>query len=150
MPTIWTTAKSIVFWTKRPWRFVAKDIDKNARVQRYKQDARAREQREIEKRQQFLAHYGQTAALPNSMKKIYSKEAKALEFWMTDSSWSYCKTCKQLLPEKLMPKFINRPLLKVKKICTCASKRYIVPRYKDIPKELRSLTKQEITNNKAA
>jgi len=39
---------------------------------------------------------------------------------------------------------MNTPVIKAVKTCTCKAKRYIVPRYKNIPKELRKLTLKQI------
>ena len=49
-----------------------------------------------------------------------------------------------LLEQKLMPNYSKRPMLKSPKHCSCSQKRYITPAIKDIPKELKNLTMQQI------
>lgn len=63
---------------------------------------------------------------------------------MVHFSWTYCEKWKRLLEQKLMPNYAKRPMLKLVKQCNCTEKRYIIPAMKDVPKELKNLTMQQI------
>ena len=43
-----------------------------------------------------------------------------------------------------MPRFLNKPFIKAVNTYTCKAKRCTVPRYKDIPKQLRGLRLKQI------
>ena len=63
---------------------------------------------------------------------------------MRYASWVYCKKCKQLIPEKLLPRFLNYPPIKAKAKCACVKERYVIPKKKDIPKVLVGLSNAKI------
>ena len=144
MAAIWTVRKSLSFWANRKWHIVGKDNNKDARIHRLNHDVASRKAREIEATKTFLQRYSGVQPLPQSSTKIYKNESTALEFWLIHGAWSYCENCKQLLPQKLFPTFLKKPVVKCSKTCTCKADRYIHPRYKDIPKELRGLTLRQI------
>ena len=121
-----------------------KDNNTDARVRTLNDDIASRNARETEASKTFLQRYLGAEPLPQSSTKFYKNESTALEFWLIHGSWSYCKRCKQLLPQKLFPRFFNKPLMKCTRPCTCKAERYIHPRYKDFPKELRGLTVSQI------
>ena len=116
----------------------------NARVRRLNDDIASRKAREIEASKTFLPRYSGVEPLAQSSTKFYKNESAALEFWLIHGSWSYCENCKQLLPQKLFPTFLKKPVITCSKTCTCKADRYIHPRYKDIPKQLRGLTLRQI------
>ena len=74
----------------------------------------------------------------------YIQVAENLSFWVSNSSWSYCQTCHQLLKEKLKPHFHKRPWTQHVISCKCTSEWYIVPRKDDIPEPLLMLSNGEI------
>lgn len=37
--------------------------------------------------------------------ELYKQESKNLEFWMIHGSWTYCKNCRRLIEQKLLPTF---------------------------------------------
>ena len=63
---------------------------------------------------------------------------------MVYGSWNYCQGCQKLLEQKLLPNFDKRPVIKAVHSCQCTNERYIVPRYKKVPKELRNLTIKQV------
>jgi len=144
MPTYWTSAKSLTFWANRKWRLVRNDNNIGTRIARLNIDKTARDTQQTEATKAFLELYSGKHNLQQSSSKYFKNETTALQFWIEHSSWTYCQKCKQLLPQKLFPRFMNTPVVKAVKTCTCKAKRYIVPRYKNIPKELRKLTLKQI------
>ena len=115
MAAIWTVRKSLSFWANRKWHIVGKDNNTDARVRRLNDDIASRKAREIEATKTFLQRYSGVQPLPQSSTKIYKNESTALEFWLIHGGWSYCENCKQLLPQKLFPTFLKKPVVKCSK-----------------------------------
>ena len=137
MPTYWTSGKSLTFWANRKWRIMRKDNNIDTRIAGLNTETATRAVQQTEATKAFLQRYSGKHNLQQSSTKYFKNETKALQFWVQHSSWTFCEKCKQLLPQKLFPRIMNTPVLKSVKTCTCKAKRYLVPRYKNIPKELR-------------
>ena len=144
MPSVWTAAKSVLFWSKRNWKLVGADENRQQRILEYRQWLTTKDTREREKTTAFTRRFGNMQPLANSSNLFYKKDANRLEFWMKHGSWTYCKKCRQLIWERLFPRFANKPVMKTKAICSCSKDRYVIPKKKDIPKELRDLSVSEI------
>lgn len=144
MPAVWSSAKWITFWAQRKWQVIGKDNNTDARIARLNADIAAKNTRDTEVTKSFLQRYSGKQCLPQSSSKFYYRDIVALEFWIIHSSWTYCKSCNQLFPHKWIQTFMNRALVKTTNVCTCKAKKYVHPRYKDIPKELRGLTLRQI------
>ena len=144
MASVWTAAKSVLFWSKRNWKLVGADENRQQRIVEYRQWLATKDTREREKTTAFTRRFGNMQALANSSNLFYKKDANRLEFWMKHGSWTYCKKCKQLVWERLFPRFAKKPVIKSKATCSCSNERYVIPRKKDIPKELRDLSVSQI------
>lgn len=66
-----------------------------------------------------------------------------LLFWMRNSSWSFCSDCNALYPQVMKHHFAKRPVTKNVSRCVCKHDRYVVPRFSDIPEEVKSLSKAD-------
>ena len=140
----WTALLSVNFWARRRWQFVTRDNSCADRVQRLDEDTAVRLARQENKQRNFRRENRDMEQLPEASTSFFEKEAHDLAFWMEHSSWSYCEKCKLLCTTKLFPNFSKRPQLKVQKTCSCANRRYVTPRYDQIPDELKNLTAEEI------
>lgn len=65
-------------------------------------------------------------------------------FWIVNSSWNFCETCKSLLLEQLLPSFPNRKCSVPKSSCSCGSQRYSVPSDDQVPVLLFDMTEDEV------
>ena len=144
MPTYWTSEKSLTFWANRKWHIMRQDNHVDTQIARLNTEIATRSVQQTEATKAFLERYSGKHNLQQSSTKYFKNETKALQFWVQHSSWTFCEKCKQLLPQKLFPSFMNTPVLKSVKTCTCKAKRYLVPRYKNIPKQLRRLSLKQI------
>ena len=61
----------------------------------------------------------------NAPTETYNRESSNLQFWMIHGSWNYCKKCKRLIEQKLLPRYAKRPEIKTMKQCDCQAGRYI-------------------------
>ena len=114
------------------------------RVRNFNRGTKARMNKQRNEKLNFIAQ-NQDKQLPeNAQTQLYQKEAESLQFWMVHSSWNYCKKCKVLVQQKLMPNYLKRPLLTQVKQSNCSQNRYITPSIKDIPKELRNFSMEQI------
>ena len=144
MPSIWTKIKSLAFWKNRKWKAISSDTKDSQRIRNYQRDSKARQNTEENAKLQFIAQNEERELAENAPRQIYKREAENLQFWMIHCSWSFCEKCKKLFEQKLMPNYSKRPLLKTEKQCNCSQNRYITPVLKDIPKELRNLSMNQI------
>ena len=144
MPDVWTKMKSVAFWAKRKWKLVIRDEQRNEHIANYQAQRDARKQRIEDDKQAFCDEYAEREPSDNAPTELYEKEGKDLEFWMVHGSWTYCKNCKQLISQKLFPRFARRPMIKAAEKRTCKENRYKAPKYKDVPKELRHLTYKQM------
>ena len=132
------------FLEKKTWKSVSSDTKNAQRVRNFNRRTKARINKETNEKLNFIAQ-NQDKHLPeNAQTELYQKEAENLQFWMVHSSWNYCKKCKVLVEQKLMLNYCKRPLLKQVKQCNCSQNRYITPSIKEIPKELRNLSMEQI------
>lgn len=144
MPSIWTKIKPLAFWKKRHWKAVSAETKDAERIRNYKRDYKARQNKEENDKLNFIVQNEDEELPQNAQRQIYKKDADNLQFWMVHSSWTFCEKCKRLLEQKLMPNYAKRPMLKSVKQCNCTEKRYVIPAMKDVPKELKNLTMQQI------
>ena len=70
---------------------------------------------------------------------------KCLRHYVKYCAWTFCKRCRLLCRKKLLPRSLNQKGARhtAAKSCICYKQKYIVPRYKHLPKELIKLTKEE-------
>ena len=144
MPSIWTKIKSLAVWKKREWKTVSVDTKDSQRIRNYKHDSNARKNKEANQNLNFIAQNDDKELSQNAQKQLYKKEAENLHFWMVHCSWTYCAKCKMLLEQKVMPNYSKRPMFKSLKQCSCSQNRYVTPAIREIPKELKNLTMQQI------
>lgn len=84
----------------------------------------------------LLQRYSGKQALPQSSSTFYHHD--------TTAGWTYCKSCNQVLPRKMIQTFGKKSVIKTSNVCTCKAKKCVHPKYKDIPKELRGLSLRQI------
>ena len=53
MPSIWTAAKSMLFWSKRNWKLIGADENRQQRIVEYRQWLIAKDNREREQTTAF-------------------------------------------------------------------------------------------------
>lgn len=144
MANVWTIVKSSSFWNERKWKSISSFPDIESKKERYKRDLRTRQERNQSELETFINSNWNVVINENCSREHFSKEAKDLEFWMIHQSWSYCKSCKKLISNILMPNYLKKPLLKSLRVCDCLNKRYVVPKYENVPVELRNLSNREV------
>lgn len=139
MATRWPVEKTNAFWFGRPWVSVARDSEWVARVERYEIDCSRRAQIEQLVEEDFYS------ACPDNQGKVSFAREEAcvqdLNFWVCNSSWSYCPTCFLLKPEKMRCTFAKRPVTKTVKNCICRKGRPVVSQ---IPEALRGLSRNDV------
>lgn len=136
-----TDVRGQAFWAGRPFYVVA-----NYPVADWRQasdtNERLRQQRETDKRTKFYEQHRLDHT--HTHEYPFLTTARHLTFWAQYSSWSYCNTCKMLIKNNLMPSFRNDLIPKAKASCVCASGRYIIPKFHQIPMALKDLTPADI------
>ena len=118
MPAVWSSAKWITFWAQRKWQVIRKDNNTDARIARLNADIAAKNTCDTEATKSFLQRYSGKQCLTQSSYKFNSRDAIAWELWIILSSWTYCKSCKQLLPRKMIQTFLNKTIVKTNNLCT--------------------------------
>ena len=140
----WTDYLSFNFWSKRVWKYLTRDVEKANRIQRLEEEIASRAETTERKKREFTNSSNGKTQAPEASTSYFEQEAEDLEFWMVHSSWTYCEKCNQLYSTKMMPNFSKRPEVKTYKTCTFEKKRYVVPKYEDVPQELRNLSEYEV------
>ena len=142
--TKWTNILSFSFWAKRVWKYLTRDVDRANRIQRLEEEIASRVETIASKKREFTNSLTDKQQGTEASTSYYAQEAQDLEFWMVHSSWTYCEKCNQLYTTKMMQNFSKRPEVKTYKTCTCEKKRYVVPKFEDVPQELRNLSEHEV------
>ena len=73
-----------------------------------------------------------------------TEEARDLQNWCTEKSWSFCRKCGHLSLQKLLPSFCTSTPSPVDKKCKCGGGVYSVPQVDDVPLPLRDLSSDNI------
>lgn len=75
-------------------------------------------------------------------KFLINHRINQLTYWCKLNLWTYCRDCGPLYVKPLTPKSLNQRGLKTngKRSCHCGKKKYSIPTYTKIPKELCALT----------
>ena len=70
--------------------------------------------------------------------------SSALRYWAEHGSFYVCDSCNSIVAIKMPHNFLNRPKPSRRTKCHCLNKRYHVPRFHEIPKQLLNLSRQSI------
>ena len=140
----WSCEDSAAFWAKRRCYMATSYPDIAHKQERCARSMKERlKQEENQKREFYSRHNLHDEDVTFTAESAYNI-AKDLTFWMENSSWSYCKTCKLLDPQKLLPSYGKRPEIKTTRQCSCINKRDVCPSFQEIPLLLQNLTQEDI------
>ena len=145
MAYLWSTVQAKKFWQNRKTYLVSHHPNLAEKIATNDNETHARTEKEKNEENVYISERTflptpQTSAGVNTIAKISSD----LEFWAIYNAWTYCSECNSVTP-KIMPyNFTKRPKNKKSRKCACLDSRYIVPRIKEIPPSLLSLTPDDI------
>ena len=106
-----------LFWRQQHSALITRDDT----LPDHRQHEQQQQQRQHDQDQQeaFRAMNGSDDTAPHTVHVI--QVAENLSFWASNSSWSYCETCYELVTEKLKPHFDKRPRTQHVNSCKCTS-----------------------------
>ena len=145
MAYMWSADDAKKFWQNRKTYLVFHDPHLAEKLVSHQKELDSRIEKEKNNKELYISERTflptpQQAVGLNQVTKILSD----LEFWAMYNSWTYCSKCNSLTT-KIMPyNFAKRPKNKDIKNFACSQSRYVVPRHKDIPSCLLSLTVEDI------
>ena len=119
----WSCEDSAAFWAKRRCYMAMSYPDIPCKQECCAWSMKERLKQEENQKQEFYSHHNLHDEDVTSTVESAYKIAKDLTFWMENSLWSYCKTCKLLDPQKLLPSYGKRPQIKTTRRCSCINKR---------------------------
>lgn len=141
----WSTANAEVFWSERcPKLIMRYESDEEDNSSWLQDSQQARQVEEGEKAEFFQSHSFTDCRTDCFGKVQVQSVSDNLIFWITNSSWTFCNTCKLLTTERLLPNFSKRPTTKQCKNCKCKQKRYVIPLMSDIPDCLKGLKLKDL------
>ena len=135
MPIPWNLDVALCYWTER--KFYVLDNGQNATT-RIESTRQSRENRLLNDETE-LATIRSQLHLTNVIPLSPHSPVPSLQRWCTTLSWNKCPEWNSILTDKLLPSFTKLQKCKTRQQCQCANNRYMVPRYENIPLELRSL-----------
>lgn len=144
MPPIrWTSEQSRCFWEARSTRVIGRIPDLHSKVRNMERARADHDSRRQQKRDKFVKRY--THRQDNTASNVLkTTESENVQFWCTQQSWSYCESCGALQPQKLIQSYHRRNPVVSKTLSVCATQRYPVPSYRNIPRVLQRLTPQGV------
>ena len=95
-------------------------------------------------KKEFVEKFNDLLKSVHSVSIPHPVVAQNLQFWIEHLSWTYCKNCKLLKTDRLLPNYFKRPPVKFSKNCTCTNKVYINPSVDKFPDVLQGLSLNEI------
>lgn len=145
MSRFWSTEQAALFWQRRKTYQVFNDEMQTSKIVRYNSEVQRRIDQECNAKTEYVSNkkfrpITQNIANVNQVRDI----ANDLQFWANYSAWTFCEECNMLSTKILQYNFSKRPKNKVTNSCVCSRTRYIIPRFKDIPKCLLNLTVEDI------
>lgn len=114
--TKWTDILSLNFWAKKVWKYLTRDVERANRIERLEEEIASRAETIAMKKREFTNSLSDKQQAAEASTSYFQQEAQDLEFWMIDSSWTYCEKCNQLYTTKMMPNFSKRPEVKTYEI----------------------------------
>lgn len=133
----WSIDDAATFWASRAETSLLQ-YPVSLRREQQLADRRRDRLQTIENQDTFLRVHVLQAAQDESI--IETAEAEDLNFCARYQSWTFCATCGQLDPRKLLPPYRNRAPNPLFTACKCSTGTYQVPSTDDVPLVLRTLT----------
>ena len=140
----WDVSKSFLFWSKREFKTLIRDenlADKHEIMQSQRQ---SRNDLTLLHKKEFGQKFNDLLKSVHSVSIRHPLVAQNLQFWIEHLSWTYCKNCKLLKTDRLLPNYFKRPTVKFSKNCTCTNKVYINPSVDKFPEVVQGLSLNEI------
>lgn len=136
-----TSSNAKAFWRSRPFKHVIKCKNLSiARRKRYYDILKRKQQRKsryVAFKRDIYVHHATKWKWP-------IESCNNIQKWLKFNSWTYCKKCHLLHMSKMLPNFQQVKEPKNIKNCPCTRDVYVVPRYGDIPQELRYLKENDV------
>ena len=140
----WDVSKSFLFWSKREFKTLMRDDNLAHKLEIMQSKRQSRNDLTLLHKKGFEQKFNDLLKSVHSVSIQHPVVAQNLKFWIEHLSWTYCKNCKLLKTDRLLPNYFKRPPVKFWKNCTCTNKVYINPSVDKFPEVLQGLSLNEI------